>query len=231
MGRVARASLTRRLFDGTGKILKVLRFREVFIDTREPDIGDAVQPFQAFHHQRTYGSGRDFTIARRFDLALNSGRQLADLIGRNGALAARHVNRAFQFFTLEGLAFAFAFDDRQFTKLDALKGRKTRAARFALSTTTDRVAIFSRATIFDLTVFIRAKWAAHLGLPPVQRQPSKPLIDRKTVAQCADTRVDGRFNCGIAMFALRPQPLENIGDHVADVTEFGGSESASRAGG
>jgi hypothetical protein len=106
--------------------------------------------------------GIDFAFTQRFELALNARCQLFDLRRVNRALTAGDGQRPFQLFALERLAFAFGFDDRQLTQLDAFKGCEASTAALALATAAYRAVILGRTAVLYLTVIMSTKRAAQL---------------------------------------------------------------------
>src|SRR3954464_8924848 len=56
-------------------------------------------------------------------------------------------------------------------------------------------------------------------------------IDREAFAQCADAFADISLDLRIALFAILAKPVENVGDHVADLAELARAEAARGAGG
>ena len=113
---------------------------------------------------------RDLTVVKKdgkrepFDrdkLALNAADQAIDLRRIDLALPCRMADRPGELVAIERLALAIFLDDREVAKLDSLKGCEAGSAGLALPAAPNCRAIFRRAAVLHLAVFMGAKGATH----------------------------------------------------------------------
>ena len=83
--------------------------------------------------------------------------------GVDVALAAGVADRALELGAVERLALAVLLDHGEVAQLDPLEGGEARAAALALPPPPDRRAVFRRAAVLHLAVFMRAERTAHVS--------------------------------------------------------------------
>src|SRR4051812_11049546 len=204
--------------DRAGNFREIARLAEVLVDAGEANVGDVIERLEAIHHGLADLACIDL-IPAGFELALDRGDEPVEALGRNIALAAGDREGPGQLLAVERLALAVLLDHRQVAQLDALKGRETRAAGFALAPPANRCAILARPAVFHLAVFVRAEWAAH----PLS------LIDWKAGAELANPFVDGPLHASVVVRAVAGKAVEDVGHHVGNIAELGRAEAAGRA--
>src|SRR5690606_14799785 len=114
---------------------------EVAIDAGEADIGDAVQPLEAFHGEFADARRGGLILAAGLELALDAGDQPLEPHRIDGALAAGDLDRAGELVAVERFARSAGFHHGDLAQLDALEGGKARRAAFALAAAADGGAI------------------------------------------------------------------------------------------
>src|SRR5688500_15343867 len=146
-------------------MLEVAGLAEVLIDRGEADIGDRVEPLQAFHHQLADPGRGHLAVAAGLELALDRRGELLDPLRGGRPLAAGDRDRPLELGPVERLAPILRFDDEQLARLDPLEGGEALAAFLALSPAPDGGAVLGGTAVLHLAVFVGAIGAAQKGVP------------------------------------------------------------------
>src|SRR5205085_4604197 len=115
---------------------------------------------------------RDF-VAESLHLPLDAADQPVDPACIDIALSRRMPDGAGELVAVEWLALGVLLDHCEVAQLHPLEGREARPARLALTAAADRRPILAGPAVLNLTVFVRAEWAAHYSLVPIgeRREP------------------------------------------------------------
>ena len=150
----------RFLLDALRDLREVARIAEVFVDAREPNVGDVVERLEANHH-RLADAASLHLIAQRFHLPLDAADQPVDARRIDVTLAAGVADRTSKLVAVERFPLPVLLDDGEVTKLDTLECREAGPAGLALAPAPDRRSILARAAVLHLAVFMGAKGATH----------------------------------------------------------------------
>jgi hypothetical protein len=112
-------------------------------------------------HYRLANLRRAYLVPERFHLPLHPAHEAVDAGRVDVALAAGMTDCAGKLVSVERLALAVLLDDREVAELDALEGREPSTTSFALTPAADGGAIFARAAVLNLAVFMGTEGAAH----------------------------------------------------------------------
>src|SRR5262249_16654749 len=101
-----------------------------------------------------------------FQFAHDLRNRLFYALGINGPFSQGDLHRSHQLVTVERNPAPIALDDRQFTQLNAFKGREAETTCEADATTADHPAIFGRPRILHLGIKTCATRATHSAPDP-----------------------------------------------------------------